>query len=199
MGLGGFFSGLPVDGWVNSLWVMGAGLLLGAGAIVFLAGSQRAPRRSPNRARVPWESNWLPGWVRSGVTRWSEGLTTLRGRPREVTVIVLLSLASALLDSAVYFCLFLSLGATVPFGRILMGYAMLALTFLIPAAPGYLGSVEAYGSVIFTALGVQRDTSAAAMVLYHGLNAILLGLTGGPALWSLRRTASAGADQSHLG
>jgi uncharacterized membrane protein YbhN (UPF0104 family) len=81
--------------------------------------------------------------------------------------------------------LFQSLGANVPYAIVITGYALFALTFLVPGAPGYIGSMEAFGSLVFSALGVGVELAASAVVLFHALNALMLGVVGGLSMWVL--------------
>ena len=45
--------------------------------------------------------------------------------------------------------------------------------------------MEAFGSLVFSALGVGRELAASTVVLYHALNAVTLGIVGGLAMWAL--------------
>jgi hypothetical protein len=45
--------------------------------------------------------------------------------------------------------------------------------------------MEAFGSLVFSALGVGRELAASTVVLYHATNAIILGVIGGLAMWAL--------------
>jgi uncharacterized membrane protein YbhN (UPF0104 family) len=45
--------------------------------------------------------------------------------------------------------------------------------------------MEAFGSLVFSALGVGRELAASSVVLYHALNAVMLGILGGLAMWTL--------------
>jgi len=68
----------------------------------------------------------------------------------------------------------------------LTGYALFAITFIVPGAPGYIGSMEAFGSLVFgAALGIPQAASASVVLIFHALNALLLGILGGIAIWAL--------------
>jgi uncharacterized membrane protein YbhN (UPF0104 family) len=45
--------------------------------------------------------------------------------------------------------------------------------------------MEAFGSLVFGALGVETAEAASVIVLFHALSAVLLGLMGGLAIWVL--------------
>ena len=84
-----------------------------------------------------------------------------------------------------FYCLFESLGAVLPPAIVVTGYSLFVVTFLVPGAPGYIGSFEAFGSLIFGALGAGPALAASMVVLFHALNALILGLSGSAAMWAL--------------
>ena len=94
----------------------------------------------------------------------------------------LLSLAALVLDASAFSLLFAALGIPVPFASALAAYAALLLVFTLPAAPGYVGSLEVAGSLVIGAgLGVGVGAAAGAVLLWHALNALLvlgLGMIG---------------------
>ncbi len=105
-----------------------------------------------------------------------------RTRPSGLAAVLSLSLLAAVLDSGLFYLLFLGLGAAIPPAVVMTGYALFALTFLVPGAPGYVGSMEALGSLVFGTLGIGRDLAASGVVLFHSLNATTLVLMGAPAM-----------------
>jgi uncharacterized membrane protein YbhN (UPF0104 family) len=57
----------------------------------------------------------------------------------------------------------------------IFGNALAALTFLVPSAPGYVGSAEASGLAVFGGvLGVDANIASAAIILFHVLTLIML-------------------------
>src|SRR6202007_380117 len=70
-------------------------------------------------------------------------------------------------------------------------YAALLLTFTIPAAPGYIGSLEVAGSLLRGGgLGLSKAAAAGATVLWHVTSAGFVLILGLVALQRLRRVAS---------
>jgi hypothetical protein len=114
-----------------------------------------------------------------------DGFTAVGRQPKGLLQMVALSFLSAMLDGLLFYFLLQSFGANVPYAIVLTGFALFTLTFLVPGAPGYIGSMEAFGSLVFSALGVGVELAASAVVLFHALNAIMLGVTGGLAIWAL--------------
>ena len=123
--------------------------------------------------------------ILSLLERFISGFTAVSKRPKALVPIFAISLISAVLDGALYYFLFASLDSIQPPAIVLTGYSLFALTFLIPGGPGYIGSMEAFGSLVFSALGVGRELAASTVVLYHATNAIILGVMGGLAMWAL--------------
>jgi uncharacterized protein (TIRG00374 family) len=113
------------------------------------------------------------------------GFAAIGRRPADVLRILILSLAAALIDAGGFYLLFVSLGISVAPAIVLTGYALFVLTYLIPGAPGYVGSAEAFGSLIFGSLGVPTALAASTIVLSHALNAVVLAIAGGASIWGL--------------
>lgn len=114
------------------------------------------------------------------------GFVTIGKRPGALLPLAGFSLAATALDAGVLLVLFASLGIAISPVIALVGYALFVITFIIPGAPGYIGSMEAFGSLVFGALGVGGVEAASVIVLFHALNAVMLGLLGGLAIWTLR-------------
>jgi uncharacterized protein (TIRG00374 family) len=113
------------------------------------------------------------------------GFTAVGRQPKGLLQMIALSFLSAVLDGTLFYFLLISLGADVPYPVVLTGFALFTLTFLVPGAPGYVGSMEAFGSLVFSALSIGVELAASAVVLFHALNALMLGIIGGLAMWTL--------------
>jgi len=113
------------------------------------------------------------------------GFTTIGRRPQDLLSLLGLSMGAALIDASMFYCLFVSLGAVLAPAIVVTGYSLFVVTFLVPGAPGYVGSFEAFGSLVFSALGVATGLAASAVLLSHALNVVIVGVTGGAAMWAL--------------
>ena len=113
------------------------------------------------------------------------GFTTVGSQPGKLLPILILSFLAALLDATVFFLILMSVGAMISPLVAITGYALFVVTFIVPGAPGYVGSMEAFGSLIFTGLGVDPTVAASAVLIFHGLNAVILGIFGGISIWAL--------------
>jgi uncharacterized protein (TIRG00374 family) len=86
----------------------------------------------------------------------------------QLVVILLLTFAAVISEAFVWYILLYSLLGPVNFFSAFLGSMLNSLTFLIPAAPGYVGSAEAAGLAVFNlGLGYEKTAVAAATVLYH--------------------------------
>jgi len=186
LGATGALTGLSLEGPLRSVLYAGLAVFIVFVAIVVLVivARQRvfslAERLLPRRMGEGLRRRALS--LLEGLL---SGFTSLSRRPGDLALMLALSLAAAVIDAGVFYLMFASLGARVPPMVVLTGYALFVVTFIVPGAPGYVGSMEAFGSLIFGALGAGQALAASMVVLFHALNAIILGLSGGAAMWVL--------------
>ena len=183
----GVLSGLRIQGSLSIILAMAAGLFVGFGTFVVLAifwqerlmrvAEWAVPRFVGENLR-----NRLLGILKGIMI----GFTAIGRQPRSLIPIIGLTFIAALLDAGVFYLLFVSVGNPVPPMVALTGYAFFALTFIVPGAPGYIGSMEAFGSLVFGgALGIPQAASASVVLIFHALSALILGIFGGIAIWTL--------------
>ena len=90
-------------------------------------------------------------------------------------------------DSFIWLALFNSLGVEVALPKVILGTSLAALTFLIPAAPGYVGSAEAAILAVFGGIiGISNNLVSAVAVLFHILTVVLLLIAGISSLYLLK-------------
>ena len=182
----GALLGVHLEGELSAVLVVGGIVLLAFALFVILAIWARsylmlAAERLMPRFLSPSLHQRLLGILEGLIT----GFTTIGRRPKDLVSLLGLSMAAALIDASMFYCLFVSVGAVLPPAIVVTGYSLFVVTFLVPGAPGYVGSMEAFGSLIFGALGAGQALAASIVVLYHALNAIILGLSGSAAMWVL--------------
>ena len=187
IGVIGILSGLQLGGSLSVVLILGAGLFLGFATFVVLAIFWQE--------RLMRVAEWVvPRFIGENLRRSllgilngiMTGFTAIGRQPKNLLPIVGLSFVAALLDAGVFYFLFVSVGNPVPPLVALTGYALFAITFIVPGAPGYIGSMEAFGSLIFgAALGIPQAASASVVLIFHALSALLLGILGGIAIWAL--------------
>lgn len=116
-----------------------------------------------------------------------EGFAILHRCPRDLAVLFTLTLVPAVLDGIIWVFIFASFNQGIAVLRGVLGNSLFALTFLIPAAPGYVGSAEAAGLAVFGGvLGVGVNLASAATVLFHILTMVILLILGISSLYLLK-------------
>lgn len=116
-----------------------------------------------------------------------EGFEILDRHPLEFLLLILISLVALFSDALIWFFIFASLNINLGFLKTLLGSLISALTFLIPSAPGYIGSAEASGLVVFGGiLGINSNIASAVAVLNHLLTTIALLISGLASLYLLK-------------
>ena len=108
-----------------------------------------------------------------------EGVGVLRRPAKETAALLALTVLATFSDAAIWLTVFTALGVDLSFIKVVLGTALAALTFLIPAAPGYVGSAEAAGLAVFSGvLGVEPNLASAVVVFFHILTVVVI-LVGG--------------------
>jgi uncharacterized membrane protein YbhN (UPF0104 family) len=88
--------------------------------------------------------------------------------------------------------LFLALDLAVPVVSAVVAQVTLLFAYLIPSAPGYVGSLEAGGTLVLGSLGLSRGAAAGAIVLWHVVATLIIVGLGLFAMQRVLRAAPAG-------
>lgn len=132
-------------------------------------------------------SIFLPDFFRKVSLNIIEGFSILERSPLELLIIVMITVLAVVSDGLMWGSAFISLGVNLGPLKTILGSLLAALTFLIPAAPGYVGSAEAGGLAVYTGvLGVEANLASSATVLLHILTLIALPIMGLMALYVLK-------------
>lgn len=120
-----------------------------------------------------------------------DSFVILRRGPRNMALLFAISAFSYLSDGLVWYFIFKALGAPQELTKMYLGQLLSALTYIIPAAPGYVGSAEASGLLIFSAvLGLPVDLASSMIVLFHMLTAIAIIIYGIISIYALKMDVS---------
>jgi uncharacterized protein (TIRG00374 family) len=162
----------------------GLGAALG-GAVVMLAAIAGTAVLGP---RVV-ESRLLPAWLKARIAGhargFRDGASVARGR--RLPALAFASIAAVTLDGLAFAVLFMSLGLAVPVLSAIVTQVSLLFAYLVPSAPGYVGSLEATGEFLLTnGLGLNSSVAAGAIVLWHAIGAVLVLVVGMAAFQRLR-------------
>lgn len=108
-----------------------------------------------------------------------DGFAILRTRLGSLSLFLFISAIASVSDSLIWLITLRALGTEIGFFNNLLGSLLNVLTFLVPSAPGYIGSAEAAGLAIFGGiLGVESSVASAATILNHGVTTIALLIFG---------------------
>lgn len=106
---------------------------------------------------------------------------------KNTPVIFLLTLSATVIEGFAWYLLLSVFIRDLSFMKVLLGSMMNALTFLIPAAPGYVGSAEAAGLGVFHyGLSLDKLGVSAATVVNHAITIVYMLIFGILGLYLLK-------------
>ena len=113
------------------------------------------------------------------------GLRGLSQNPKMFAVNMVLTWSLWLFYCFTVFFVFKAFNHPISVVAVILGAVLLNLTYIFPAAPGYVGTYEAYWSLIFMALGVtQTDLLLAMGLISHLLGiVVIVGLGCAGVVW----------------
>lgn len=108
-----------------------------------------------------------------------ESFAILKRHPKDLGLMILMTVLAYGADAAIWYFTFLAIGVNMSFLKMYLGQLLSALTYLIPAAPGYVGSAEASGLLILSGVfGTPPNLASAMTVLFHITSAIFVLIFG---------------------
>lgn len=116
-----------------------------------------------------------------------ECFSLLSGSFQRNSLILVLTVLATLLEGLSWYVVLAVFMPEVSVLKVWLGSMLNALTFLIPAAPGYVGSAEAAGLAVFSyGLGMDKTFVSAATIVVHALALVYILGTGIYGLYSLK-------------
>lgn len=116
-----------------------------------------------------------------------ESFSILKRHPRDLGAMLGITFLAYGADAAIWYFSFMALGANQSFIKMYLGQMLSALTYLVPAAPGYVGSAEASGLLILSGVfGIGANLASAMTVLFHVLSAVFVLIFGLISVYSLK-------------
>lgn len=104
-----------------------------------------------------------------------ESFSILNRHPKDLALMIGITILAYFADAAIWYFTFIALGFPQDFWKMYLGQLLSALTYLIPAAPGFVGSAEASGLLILSGIfGISANLASAMTVLFHILSAIFV-------------------------
>lgn len=126
----------------------------------------------------------VPFWFAHSII---DGFDVFRRPPMELFELLALSVLAAVSDAMILYFILLSLGVNLGFIKTLISNLLFALTFLIPAAPGYVGNIEV--GIVAILSGIMKlpvNLSSGAALVAHVLNLLIVPLVGLVSLYVLK-------------
>ena len=116
-----------------------------------------------------------------------DGMAIMHGRVVENFLVYLLTLLAVLSEAIYIYAVFRAFGSEVSYIKILFGYTLMNLTYILPTPPAQIGSNQFMWVLIFSfALGINENLTSAAVTFSHLLTSIWIFFTGGISLIVLK-------------
>lgn len=116
-----------------------------------------------------------------------DGFVLIRQNMYELPRLIALTVSALVVEAAAWWIVFYSLNLTIAPLSAIFTSLLSMLTFIVPSAPGYIGSAEGYGLAVFGGvLGLNPNLASAGVILYHLTTIILLPAFGIYGLYSLK-------------
>lgn len=117
----------------------------------------------------------------------ASGLLVLKDNPAGIVSILALTMASVTTDVLTNMSYFHMINYGISPLRLVFGYALIGFIFIIPAAPGYIGSIEAAWLLVFSmGFGMDKEKIAAITLLGHIITATVIFILGAISLKKLK-------------
>ena len=116
-----------------------------------------------------------------------DGMGILNRRWKAITLIYLLTFWAVISEALYIFMVFKAFGAEISYLKILFGYTLMNLTYILPTPPAQIGSNQFMWVLIFGfALGINENLTAAAVTFSHLLTSIWIFGIGAISLLALK-------------
>ncbi len=116
-----------------------------------------------------------------------ESFSILKRHPKDLGAMAVITVLAYAADASIWYFTFKALGIDLGFLKMYLGQLLSALTYLVPAAPGYVGSAEASGLLILSGVfGVEPNLASAMTVLFHIISAVFVLIFGLISIYSLK-------------
>ena len=116
-----------------------------------------------------------------------DSFSILKRHPKDLSLMGILTLFAYGADAGIWYFTFKALESNQPFLKMYLGQILSALTYLIPAAPGYVGSAEASGTLILSGVfGIEINLASAMIVLFHITSAVFVIILGLISIFNLK-------------
>ena len=116
-----------------------------------------------------------------------DSFVILKRHPKDLGLMGILTVLGYGADGGIWYFTFRALEVNQDFLKMYLGQLLSALTYLIPAAPGYVGSAEASGTLILSGVfGIEVNLASAMIVLFHITTAVFMIILGLISIFNLK-------------
>ncbi len=118
-------------------------------------------------SHVPILSNKWRGWVLDFASDFIDGAEGFNRNLALQLSVLSLSTILMLAQAAIYVFSFKAFSLTAPLAIITFGSMLMSLSFVFPAAPGYVGTFEAFWALVFVGLGFRLEEAIPVGLTLH--------------------------------
>ncbi len=116
-----------------------------------------------------------------------DGMAIMKNRKKDFILVYALTILAVFSEAVYIYAVFRAFGADVSYPKILFGYTLMNLTYILPTPPAQIGSNQFMWVLIFSfALGIDENLTSAAVTFSHLLTSIWIFLVGGISLLALK-------------
>lgn len=108
-----------------------------------------------------------------------QAFSILNRHPKDLLLMSVITVLAYASDASIWYFTFKALNSSQEFLKMYLGQLLSALTYLIPAAPGYVGSAEASGLLILSGVfGINPNLASSMIVLFHIISVVFILIFG---------------------
>lgn len=137
--------------------------------------------------------SWLPKRLHARTSGWIalfvRGMGIARQNARAIVPLLALTAVAVLVDAGYFLLMFRAFSVDVGFARVLFGYTLLTLSYILPTPPAQIGYNELVIGLIFAGglagAHVARDHVMAVVVVAHAITGLLIAAVGLWGFWTM--------------
>lgn len=108
-----------------------------------------------------------------------EGIAIFNGKLKILFISLFYTTVAIFMDSLFFFVVFRAFNADIGYLKILFGYTLIYLSYILPQPPAQIGSNQVIMILIFSiGFGVNKELASAIMIFSHLLTGILISIIG---------------------
>ena len=180
---------IRLDGPVAALILALLGIFLLALALLAVAFARREATTRILCKMIAWlpyrTADRLSGWIALFV----KGMGVARENMRALPALMGLTILAVLLDAAYFQMMFRAFSVDVGFAKVVFGYTLLTLSYILPTPPAQIGYNELVIGLIFAGglagPGVGRGDVMPVVIVAHAITGLLITVVGLGSFWRM--------------